>query len=359
MAPGELMMDPLAERSALQAQRPIPGPKRDWAQALPSRTALTLLGLALFSCTDQSNSPLSETSEPFVMVLGTAQDGGLPQIACSKPCCQRVRQDRAAARMVTSLMVADPGSGQRWLLDAGPDLPRQVQLAARAAPRSPGPGRPPLFDGIFLTHAHMGHILGLLHLGRESYGAESQRVICTPSVARFLREEAPWSLLVDANHIVIEELQPGKVIQLNERLKAELIQVPHRGEFTDTVGIRIQGQNGSLLYLPDIDKWSRWERDLKEELAQVELAFLDATFYGDGELPGRPMSAVPHPFVVETLQELEAVAPSERAKVRLIHLNHTNPLHDPGAPEQAQVQSAGIGLAIQGQCLTLDGRPLD
>lgn len=292
------------------------------------------------------------------MVLGTAQDGGLPQIACKQPCCQRVRHNPSAARLVTSLLIVDPLTQERWLLDAGPDLPQQVQMADEAAPRPDAPGRPPLFDGIILTHAHMGHILGLLHLGRESYGAQSQRVICTGSVARFLREEAPWSLLVDAKHISIQELEPDTPFPLNQTLSLEFLSVPHRGEFTDTVGIRITSDRGGVLYLPDIDKWSRWDRSLAKELERVSLAFLDGTFFGPDELPGRSMESVPHPFAVETIRQLEGLDPQTRAKARLIHLNHTNPLHDPRSMARRQLAGAGIGLAIQGERLTLRGEVL-
>ena len=356
MAKGETMSDteanwsgpsPLKKRARLER-------KTFGAWRVASWMALGLLSQACLL-----NSAPAPPSHPYVLALGTAQDGGLPQIACHRPCCERVRKDPTQARMVTSLLLVDPHSNQRWLLDAGPDLPNQVQLADQIAPRPSSPGRPPLFDGILLTHAHMGHILGLLHLGRESYGAESQPVICTPSVASFLRDEAPWSLLVTAGHIEIQELRPDTMLKLNDRLRVELIQVPHRGEFSDTVAIRIEGPRGAVLYLPDIDKWTRWDRDLAAELARVQLAFLDATFFGPDELPGRSMSEVPHPFVVETMQQLEHLSAQEKSKVRLIHLNHTNPLHDPDSGARGEVQRAGFGRAIQGQPLGLDGTSWD
>ena len=206
----------------------------------------------------------------------------------------------------------------------------------------------------------MGHCLGLLHLGREAYGARGQRVVCTPTMARILREEAPWSLLVDAGHIELVEVEPGASLDLSPRVRAEALPVPHRGEFSDTVGWRITTPAGALLHLPDIDKWERWEQDLREVVAGVDLAFLDATFFDGGELPGRDMAEVPHPFVVETLQRTRSWLPEERAKVHLIHLNHSNPLHDPASPATEQLWASGLRLARQGAVLGLgtdSGRP--
>ncbi len=316
---------------------------------------LLVLGL-LASCAPATESDAALPAGPYAVVLGTAQDGGLPQLGCRAACCERARLEPSAARGVASILVVDPEAGQRWLLDATPDLPNQVERArAHQDPRhgKQVEGRPPLFDAILLTHAHMGHCLGLLHLGREAYGAVGQRVICTPAMARLLREEAPWSLLVDAGHIELVEVEPGASLDLSPRVRAEALPVPHRAEFSDTVGWRITTPAGALLHLPDIDKWERWDLDLREVVASVDLAFLDATFYDGDELPGRDMAQVPHPFVVETLERTRSWLPEERAKVRLIHLNHSNPLHDSASAASKQLLASGLSLAEQGAVLTL------
>jgi len=312
------------------------------------------------------------TDQPYAIVLGTAQDAGRPQLGCEQECCESARRDPGARRLVTSIAVVDPRSGQRWLLDASPDLGEQVALLAEHAPAPEGPGRPALFDAVILTHAHIGHYLGLAELGREAYGSAPQRVIATPRMAGYLRGNGPWSLLVEAGHIELVELRPTisasetrpstgsppnstpipNRIALSHDLHVELIAVPHRDEFSDTVAIRITGPNASLLYLPDIDKWERWAehgRDLATELARVDHAFLDATFFGPDELPGRAMSEVPHPFVVETIAALADLPTTERAKVHLTHLNHTNPLNEPDSAAQAEVREAGMAVAVRGQ----------
>lgn len=326
----------------------------------------SILALALASGCQESPSgpgslPASQSvpDTPYAVVLGTAQDGGLPQLGCRKDCCEPARTDPDRRRLVSSVLVVDPVEGRRWLLDATPDLPEQVERARPYAdPREesdPG-GRPPLFDAVLLTHAHMGHCLGLLHLGREAYGAEGQRVVCTPRMARVLREEAPWSLLVEAGHVELVEVEPGASLELSPRVRAEALPVPHRAEFSDTVGWRITTPEGSLLHLPDIDKWDRWELDLREVVRSVDVALLDATFYGGDELPGRDIREVPHPFVVETLETTAQWSPEERARIRLIHLNHTNPLHRSQSEAATRVRAAGLAVAREGEVLPLAPR---
>ena len=328
---------------------------------------MLLAGLA--ACAGLDPSPAADaipTDRPYAVVLGTAQDAGRPQLGCERPCCAGARLDPGARRLVTSLAVVDPRSGARVLLDASPDLEEQVALLGELALPPDDPGRPALFDAIVLTHAHMGHYLGLAELGREAYGSAPQRVIATPRMCAFLRDNGPWSLLVEAGHVELVELAPLPAdgtsppaggppsrLALTDDLAVELLAVPHRDEFSDTIAVRVTGPGGALLYLPDIDKWDVWERALADELARVDHAFLDATFFGPDELPGRAMSEVPHPFVVETLAALEDLPASERAKVHLTHLNHTNPLNDPGSEARATVAAAGLGVAFRGQVVEL------
>ena len=44
---------------------------------------------------------------------------------------------------------------------------------------------------------------------------------------------------------------------------------------------------------------------------------------------------------------------AERAKVRFIHLNHTNPALVPGSDAQRAIESAGMRLAAQGERVPL------
>lgn len=320
----------------------------------PTRRLVLALLLAIASC----RTPLSEAAlpdSPYVLVLGSAQDAGLPQLGCRRPCCETARANPERRRFASSLLLVDPRSGQRWLFDAGPDLREQIELARGHgnAGSPPTKGRPPLFDGIFITHAHMGHYAGLLHLGREAYGTASTLLYGSPRLCAFLEGNGPWDLLISAEHLQLEPLAAGQSVTLADDLKVTAMAVPHRDEYSDTLAFRIDGPERSVLYLPDIDKWSRWERPLARVLDSVDGAFLDATFFDAGELPGRAMSEVPHPFVVETMELLSEEPSTTRNKVHLIHLNHSNPLADPSSAAAAQVRAAGMHVAHEGDTFEL------
>ena len=121
---------------------------------------------------------------------------------------------------------------------------------------------------MLLTHAHIGHYTGLMYLGREALGASAVPVYATPRMAAFLRGNGPWSLLVTQGHIDLREIAPGQPLALTPRLTVTALTVPHRDELSDTVGFRVQGPSRTLLYVPDIDKWEKWDRRLEDEVGR-------------------------------------------------------------------------------------------
>ncbi len=271
---------------------------------------------------------------PYVVVLGVAQDAGHPQIGCSRTCCAAAWSD--GGHRVSSLGLVDPDTGQHWLLDATPDLPAQDH------------DLPGTLAGIVLTHAHIGHYTGLMYLGREAMGAKDVPVWAMPRMGSFLRSSGPWSQLVDLKNIVIQDIVAGQPVQISPSLRVTPLLVPHRDEFSETVGLVVEGPSRRVLYLPDIDKWSRWSTAIEDVVRTVDVAFLDGTFYDGTELPGRDMAEVPHPFMVETMARFKALPASERAKVQFIHLNHTNPALVEDSAAATAVKVAGLGLAIEG-----------
>ena len=267
--------------------------------------------------TASPTTTLAASEEPFVLVLGTAQDGGYPQAGCRKSCCQRAWDQPSATRYVVSLAIIDPRSKERWLVECTPDFKQQLRLLDQAFPVENAPG----LSGIFLTHAHIGHYAGLVNLGREVLGTKNVPTYAMPRMAEFLRANGPWSQLVQLKNIELRPLKSDAEVALNDRIKITPITVPHRDEFSETVAFRIDGPRQRVLFLPDIDKWDRWERKIEEELAQVDVAYLDATFFGADELPGRNMQEIPHPFVVETIARFAPLDKATRAKVRWIPLS--------------------------------------
>ncbi|MFN0015728.1 MAG: MBL fold metallo-hydrolase [Saprospiraceae bacterium] len=294
------------------------------------------------------NIPDSARGGVYLVVLGIAQDGGYPHAGCQRDCCQRVANGHQSARAPVCLGLVDERAKKVFLLEATPAFAgqwRQLQdLANCRDKRTP--------DGIFLTHAHVGHYAGLMQLGREIMGAKNTPVWAMPRMEKFLRENGPWSQLVGLNNISLQPLRADSTVQLTPDLRITPFTVPHRDEFSETVGYRIESPRKKLLFIPDIDKWEKWPRDIVQEVGNVDFALLDATFFRDGELVGRTMQEVPHPFVAETMQRFAEQPATEKRKVTFIHLNHTNPLiWDKKA--RREVHAAGFSIAEEGLVLVL------
>lgn len=245
-----------------------------------------------------------------LVVLGRAQDAGIPQLGCNQAACVDRREGRKPVERVSSLGVRNTATGQAFLFDATPDLPAQLHML--------NGGRVP--DGIFLTHAHIGHYTGLMYLGRESINASKVRVFGTARMSAFLAANAPWSQLVSVGNIVPQTIVADQAVTVGEGLRVTAFVVPHRDEFTDTVGYLIEGPVRKALYIPDIDQWSKWSRDIRTLAGTVDYAFLDGTFASASEIPGRSIADIPHPLMSDTRARLKGA----RAQIWFIHLNHTN-----------------------------------
>ncbi|NET35491.1 MAG: pyrroloquinoline quinone biosynthesis protein PqqB [Cyanothece sp. SIO1E1] len=306
-----------------------------------------LLALVGFACqqieTSESPRETPATPEsPYLVVLGIAQDAGYPQANCRRSCCRPVWEGKTRGKMVSCLGLVDPASGQAWMLDATPDFKHQLQaLQGNAA-----------LAGIFLTHAHIGHYTGLMHLGREVMGAQEVPVYAMPKMARFLSENGPWSQLVSLENIKVEALAADSSIRLSEELAIRPFLVPHRDEFSETVGYEISGPSKKAIFIPDIDKWEKWDRDINTFVEQVDYALLDGSFYQEGEIPGRDMSQIPHPFVAESMARFDQLPITERNKVHFIHLNHTNPLIWSDST-RTEVKEKHYQIAEEGMILSL------
>ena len=284
---------------------------------------------------------------PYITVLGVAQDGGFPQASCNKDCCRELQGGPIEGP--SCLALVDPQTGQRWLFECTPQFPQQLARLNAVSSAKSQPG----IDGIFLTHAHIGHYAGLVHLGREVMGAKEIPVHVMPRMAAFLKSNGPWSQLVNLKNIELNSLVADQPVQLNERLQVTPLVVPHRDEFSETVAYKIQGPEKSVLFLPDIDKWERWETRIEDVIKDVDVAYLDATFYDNAELPGRDMSQIPHPFIVESVRRFGSLTSSQRSKVRFIHLNHSNPALQPKSKARERVQKAGMSVAQTGERVDL------
>ncbi len=310
--------------------------------------------LSIAGCKADKKAPAKranekELPERFLVVLGVAQDAGYPQIGCTKECCSSYWKGQEEKKHVTCLALVDRKANQYWLFEATPDITYQLQ-STQSYLFTKNDYSP---DGIFITHAHIGHYTGLMQLGREAMGAKAVPVWAMPRLDSFLQNNGPWSQLVSLNNIQLQTLHADSTVSVNTSLKVTPVKVPHRDEFSETVGFIIQSDKKKILFIPDIDKWEKWEKDIIAELGKVDMALLDGTFYKNGELPGRDMSEVPHPFVEESLQKFSAISSPEKSKIVFIHFNHTNPLLKKESEEKKKVKTEGFNVAEEGMVVEL------
>jgi pyrroloquinoline quinone biosynthesis protein B len=275
------------------------------------------------------------------IVLGRAQDGGVPQAGCTCPHCTAVRAGDIPREYAASLAIVDESTEQAWLIDAGPDFREQLALLDELRPNV-------FLAGIIITHAHIGHYTGLMFLGREAMSTFGFSVFGTPRLCDFLRSNAPWSQLVDIDNILLHEQEPGSKFDLTEELSIEFQAVPHRAEFTDTMAIVIHGPSRSLFYCPDIDSWEKWDRDVRDLPDKYDISLLDGTFFEEDDLPGLTMSTVFHPPIRHSMK---LIGPG-RNRVFFTHLNHSNPLIS-SAEARQELQSQGYDVVEQGQVFEL------
>ena len=287
----------------------------------------------------------SKSHKPYAVVLGIAQDGGYPHAGCERRCCADLWKNDSLKKMVSCISVIDPKSGLAWMIDATPDFAKQYHIITKEHNAR--------LAGIFLTHAHIGHYTGLMHLGREVMGSKNIVVYAMPKMKLFLENNEPWKQLVSLKNIHIIPIEDKKEIILSRHLIIEPFKVPHRDEFSETIGYNIIGPNESLLYIPDIDKWDKWEHDILFWIESTGYALLDGTFYYDGEIPNRNMSEIPHPFIMESMNYFETLLERNQNKIFFIHLNHTNPAIRKNSAASRNIIKNGFNVARKGLKLYL------
>jgi len=284
----------------------------------------------------------SNDGPDYIQVLGIVQDAGYPHIGCEKDCCNVVSPGEY---FVSCLGLVDKTNNKRYLFDATPDIHNQLNLVEKFPNGN-------LIDGIFLTHAHIGHYAGLMYLGREGLGGDNIKVYVLKRMAKFLTKNGPWDQLIKLNNISLQTISNNKFVKLSENILVIPIKVPHRDEYSETVGYKIIGKSKKLLFIPDIDKWDEWEKSIVDEVKLVDYAFIDGTFYNGSEL-NRDMSEIPHPSIEETLELFSNQPLAEKNKIYFIHINHTNPILTNKNGVRDLILNAGFNIAEMGLKLSL------
>lgn len=294
----------------------------------------------------QKSTKVHSTS---LIILGTTQDAGSPHMGCKKDCCKKLFESGDKSREVVSLGIIDTENKKTYIFEATPDFPSQMKNLNSFCPFE----TKEIPDGIFLTHAHIGHYSGLMYLGKEGMNADTVNVYAMPRMKEFLENNGPWSQLVNKRNISIKEITEfvsekvsfGFIVKLNPQVRVVALKVPHRDEFSETVGYLISGPNKKVLFIPDIDKWEKWDKNIIDMISQVDFAFIDGTFFDGEEIKSRNIKEIPHPFVIESMELFKNLPAKEKAKIHFIHYNHTNPLLDSASKQYKLVIKNGFKVA--------------
>ena len=298
-----------------------------------------ILIIFLSACQKTKTIKKNKSNDVVLKVLGTIQDGGIPHMGCNKICCLKYFKNNTFRVGVSSLGISNLKNETNYLIDATPNV--NHQLKALIGTSNPSEK----LNGIFLTHAHMGHYSGLLNFGREAMNSKNIPLYLMPRFYNFIQNNGPWNQLVKLENVMLKRIYDREKITLESNLSITPIQVPHRDEYSETVGFLIEGNKKSALYIPDIDKWEKWNNSIIKLIKNVDYAFLDGTFYDEKEVNNRDISEIPHPFIIESLKLFNPLDESEKNKIYFIHLNHTNPLLNSDSSEYNRVIREGFNVA--------------
>ncbi len=314
--------------------------------------------LILFSCktTIKKTDPIalnkdtrSSIQETSIVILGTIQDGGSPHIGCKKKCCTELFTHPDQDRKIVSIGIVDPQNKKKYIFECTPDFPIQAKKLLKYSPFT----NLEMPDGIFLTHAHIGHYSGLMYLGKEALNADHVAVYTMPRMKKYIETNGPWSQLVINNNIELKTLENNQKIRLTSNIVVTPLSVPHRDEYSETVGFIIEGPSKKILFIPDIDKWEKWKIDIINVIAKVDFAFIDGTFYNGDEINNRNIASIPHPFIIESMSLFKELPIEEKNKIHFIHFNHTNLVLDSTSKQYKTIIENGFRITHINQILKL------
>ncbi|MHA1125643.1 MAG: MBL fold metallo-hydrolase [Candidatus Heimdallarchaeota archaeon] len=271
-----------------------------------------------------------------LLVLGSGQDAGVPQINCGCINCVAARKNPALRRLGPSIAIFDEEEEHCYIFDASPDLKPQIDMIKGFISRVKTHKDLPI-SGIFLTHAHFGHCSGLWSLGKECCDAREVMVYCSKKMEGFLKNNHPFKHLLERNNLSLSIMETNQDYPF-ENFSISTFDVPHRNEYADTVGYIIN-HTKKILYLPDLDVWTD---ELVTLVNSVDLALIDGSFISHDELPR--LTKVPHPPIKKTMEFFKET----NTEIYFTHFNHTNPVLQKNGKERENVLKKGFKLTYDG-----------
>ena len=274
-----------------------------------------------------------------IQILGSAAGGGLPQWNCACANCVAARTGKIEAQTQSSIAIsADSEEFQNcWLINASPDLPRQIENTTRLQPRRDASRNTPI-AGVLLTNADIDHALGLLLLRQQEkplvvYAADETRAMLA------------WLDRTLARFCGIEWRKISSTFQsLDSSLGFRAIELAHSVafQFLDQASGRL------ALVAPAV---SELTRELSEASAGSDVILFDGTFWSEDELaavrPGARSAREMHHLPIRG-GSLDFLRLSPARRKIYTHINNTNPILMPGCSERAELEQAGIEVARDG-----------
>ena len=274
-----------------------------------------------------------------IQILGSAAGGGLPQWNCACVNCVAARAGKIGPQTQSSIAIGvDSQKFQSWwLINASPDLPRQIESATQLQPRGNNSRNTPI-AGVFLTNADIDHALGVLLLRQQEkplvvYATDETRTALAwldRALARFCGIE--WRTVIP------------KFQSFDSTLAFRAIELPESIAFQ----FRDDTSGRTALFAPSVGSLTE---QLRDAVHTSDLVMFDGTFWSNEELgrvrPGaRRAREMNHLPINDGSFDVLRQSPARRKFY--IHINNTNPILMPGSRERVQVEQAGIEVARDG-----------
>jgi pyrroloquinoline quinone biosynthesis protein B len=274
-----------------------------------------------------------------IHILGSAAGGGLPQWNCACVNCVAARAGKIHPQTQSSIAIgADSEEFQNWwLINASPDLPRQIESSTWLQPHRNASRNTPI-AGVLLTNADIDHALGLLLLRQREKPLVVYATDETRAALAWLDRTLTRFCGIDWRKIS-PDFQ-----RLNTSIAFRSIELTHSVafQFLDEASGRL------ALVAPAVGELAR---ELSEASANSDVILFDGTFWSDHELAAiragaRSSREMNHLPISNASLELLRQSPARR-KI-YTHINNTNPILMPGSSERAELEQAGIEVARDG-----------
>ena len=269
-----------------------------------------------------------------IVILGTGQDAGIPQVGCSCANCEAARKYPSRSRTGPSIALVSPDGSGFYLVDASTNFTKQVDYLLGNHVKG-GFGA---LKGIFITHVHLGHIMGLGMLGREASEQSGVEVYAPPGVIGFLEKNMPFKEMILRKNIIPNSIMPGQELPLFENSSIAPFQVPHRPDAITTYAYLVKRGEERVLYLPDTDEITP---DIIDLVSKSDTAIVDGTFYSNDEISTRDITEIPHPFMKDSIPLFK----DSDTRIIFTHINHTNPVNDPVSEASGDVLQSRFEVA--------------